>query len=84
MFSGEFRTSKRESRSFATAELRPGDALVEVAAASLNGFDPMILAGSTGLRTSLPMIPCGDYAGRIADAHPCLSGALQALTRPSR
>ena len=47
-------------------ELRLGDALVDVAAVSLNGFDPMILAGSTGLKTPLPMIPCGDYAGRVA------------------
>lgn len=39
--------------------------MIEVAAASLNGFDPMILAGSTGLRTPLPMVPCGDCAGRI-------------------
>ncbi len=51
-------------------ELRPGDALIEVAATSLNGFDPMILAGSTGLKTPLPMIPCGDYAGRIAGFAP--------------
>lgn len=51
-------------------ELRRGDALVEVAAASLNGFDPMILAGSTGLKTPLPMIPCGDYAGRVVGFGP--------------
>ena len=43
-----------------------GDAIVDVAATSINGFDPMIVAGSTGLRTPFPMIPCGDYAGRIA------------------
>ena len=46
-------------------ELQHGDALVEVAAASLNGFDPMMLAGSTSLETPMPMIPCGDFAGRI-------------------
>jgi alcohol dehydrogenase len=51
-------------------ELRPGDALVEVAATSLNGFDPQILSGSTGLKTPLPMIPCGDYAGRVAGFAP--------------
>ncbi len=45
--------------------LRPGDALVQVGAASLNGFDPMMLAGSTSLKTPMPMIPCGDFAGRI-------------------
>jgi alcohol dehydrogenase len=43
----------------------PGDAVLRVKATSLNGFDPMILAGTTGLRTPLPMIPCGDIAGEI-------------------
>jgi alcohol dehydrogenase len=38
-----------------------------VKATSLNGFDPMILAGSTGLKTPLPMIPCGDIAGEIVE-----------------
>jgi alcohol dehydrogenase len=42
---------------------RRGDAIVQVRAASLNGFDPMVLAGTTGLKTPLPMIPLGDYAG---------------------
>lgn len=46
-------------------ELRSGDALIEVGATSINGFDPQIVAGSTGLKTPFPMIPCGDYAGRI-------------------
>jgi alcohol dehydrogenase len=46
-------------------ELRPGDALIGVAATSLNGFDPMMLAGTTSLKTPMPMIPGGDYAGRI-------------------
>lgn len=45
----------------------PADALIRVRAASLNGFDPMILAGTTGLKTPLPMIPCGDYAGEIVE-----------------
>jgi alcohol dehydrogenase len=44
---------------------RRGDAIVRVRAASLNGFDPMVLAGTTGLKTPLPMIPLGDYAGEI-------------------
>ena len=43
------------------------DAIIEVAATSLNGFDPMILAGTTGLKTPLPMVPCGDMAGSIAE-----------------
>jgi alcohol dehydrogenase len=42
-----------------------GHALVRVRAAALNGFDPMMLAGTTQLRTPLPMIPCGDVAGEI-------------------
>jgi len=45
--------------------LRSGDVLVEVRATSLNGFDPMMLAGTTALKTPLPMVPCGDFAGRI-------------------
>jgi alcohol dehydrogenase len=49
---------------------RAGDAIVEVGAASINGFDPMIVAGSTGLRTPLPMIPCGDFAGRVVGFGP--------------
>ena len=40
-----------------------GEALVRVRAAGLNGFDPMMLAGSTGLKVPLPMTPCGDAAG---------------------
>jgi alcohol dehydrogenase len=43
------------------------DAILRVKATSLNGFDPMILAGSTGLKTPRPMIPCGDIAGEIAE-----------------
>jgi len=54
----------------AEPELREGDALIEVAATSMNGFDPMMLTGSTQLKTPMPMIPCGDYAGRIAGFGP--------------
>ncbi|MDP6979108.1 MAG: zinc-binding dehydrogenase [Myxococcota bacterium] len=54
----------------APPELREGDALIDVGATSMNGFDPMMLAGSTGLKTPMPMIPCGDYAGRIAGFGP--------------
>ena len=50
--------------------LRSGDALVEVTAASLNGFDPMMLAGTTSLKTPMPMVPCGDFAGRILSFGP--------------
>jgi alcohol dehydrogenase len=45
----------------------PEDAIIQVEATSLNGFDPMILRGTTGLRTPLPMVPCGDLAGTIAE-----------------
>ena len=45
----------------------PKDAILRVRATSLNGFDPMILAGTTGLKTPLPMIPCGDIAGEIVE-----------------
>jgi len=44
--------------------------LIEVGATSINGFDPQIVAGSTGLETPFPMIPCGDYAGRIVGFGP--------------
>jgi alcohol dehydrogenase len=50
---------------FPEPEAGPGDAIVEVGATSINGFDPQIVAGTTALKTPFPMIPCGDYAGRI-------------------
>jgi len=50
--------------------LEAGDVLVRVRAAALNGFDPMMLAGSTTLQTPFPMIPCGDCAGEIAALGP--------------
>src|SRR5690349_3818598 len=43
----------------------PGDVVVRVRAAALNGFEPMILGKTTALRTPLPMIPCGDAAGEV-------------------
>jgi alcohol dehydrogenase len=51
-------------------ECGPGDVVVRVGATSLNGFDPMILAGTTGLKTPLPMTPCGDFAGEIVEVGP--------------
>jgi alcohol dehydrogenase len=42
-----------------------GEVRVRVKAAALNGFDPMMLEGATGLKTPLPMIPCGDCAGVV-------------------
>lgn len=43
-----------------------GEVLIRVGAAALNGFDPMMLDGSTGLKTPFPMTPCGDFAGEVA------------------
>lgn len=50
----------------AVPQIGPRDCLVRVRAVSLNGFDPMILARTTELKTPLPMIPGGDCAGEIA------------------
>lgn len=52
----------------------PEDVVVRVGAVSLNGFDPMILAGSTGLKTPLPMTPCGDFAGELSEIGTNVSG----------
>ena len=43
------------------------DAIVKVRAAALNGFDPMMLTKTTGLKTPLPMVPAGDGAGEIVE-----------------
>ena len=50
---------------FPEPEIGPKDVLIRVRAASINGFDPMIVQGTTGLKTPLPMIPGGDCAGEI-------------------
>ena len=49
-----------------TPEPGPGEALIRIRACALNGFDPMMLAGTTGLRIPFPMTPCGDAAGEVA------------------
>ena len=46
-------------------EMGQSDCLVRVRAVSLNGFDPQVLNGIPGMKTPLPMIPCGDVAGEI-------------------
>lgn len=43
------------------------DCLIRVHAAALNGFEPMMVIGTTELNTPLPMIPCGDVAGEIIE-----------------
>jgi alcohol dehydrogenase len=54
-----------ELASLPRPEPGPGEVRVQVRAAALNGFDPMMLAGSTGLKVPLPMVPCGDLAGLV-------------------
>jgi alcohol dehydrogenase len=43
----------------------PDEVLIRVRAVSLNGFDPMMLKGTTSLKTPFPMSPGGDFAGEI-------------------
>ena len=43
----------------------PHEVLIKVTAVSLNGFDPMMVQGTTTLPTPFPMIPGGDIAGEI-------------------
>ncbi|MGH9753636.1 MAG: quinone oxidoreductase family protein [Blastocatellia bacterium] len=43
------------------------EVLIRVRAVSLNGFDPMMLQGTTKLKTPFPMIPGGDFAGEIVE-----------------
>lgn len=49
----------------ANPEIADDEVLIRVRAVALNGFDPMMLAGSTKLKTPFPMAPCGDFAGEI-------------------
>ena len=46
------------------------EVLIRVRAVSLNGFDPMILNGTTSLKTPFPMSPGGDFSGEIVDVGP--------------
>ena len=47
-----------------TPEPASGEAVIRIRACALNGFDPVMLGGTTGLRVPLPMTPCGDAAER--------------------
>lgn len=58
----------------ADPECGPDEVLIRVGATSLNGFDPMILAGTTGLKTPLPMTPCGDFAGEVVELGASVQG----------
>jgi alcohol dehydrogenase len=46
------------------------EVLIRVRAVALNGLDPMMLQATTKLKVPLPMIPCGDFAGEIAETGP--------------
>jgi alcohol dehydrogenase len=51
-----------------------GEVRVRVRAVALNGFDPMMLEGTTGLKVPFPMVPCGDLAGEIDALGPGVEG----------
>ena len=51
------------------------EVLIRVRAVSLNGFDPMILKGTTSLKTPFPMSPGGDFSGEIAARGSAVDGA---------
>src|SRR6516162_5029203 len=53
----------------------PDEVLVRVRAVSLNGFDPMILNGTTSLKTPFPMSPGGDFSGAIVALGPSVDGS---------
>jgi alcohol dehydrogenase len=55
------------------------DAIVRVHAAALNGFDPMMLARTTALRTPLPMVPAGDAAGEIVELGDAVDPSVWAI-----
>ena len=52
---------------FPDPECGPDDVVINMKAAALNGFDPMVVMKTTALRTPLPMIVGGDGAGEIVE-----------------
>jgi alcohol dehydrogenase len=52
------------------------EVLIRVRAVSLNGFDPMILKGTTSLKTPLPMSPGGDFSGEIVALGLAVDGSI--------
>lgn len=60
-------------------EITPTQCLLRVKAVSLNGFDPMVMAGIPGLRTPLPMIPGADIAAEIVELGAKVDGAAFAV-----
>jgi len=67
-------TDKLSLREVTCPQPAEGEVVVRVRAAALNGFDPMMLSGETGLKTPFPMTPCGDFAGEIAALGEGVSG----------
>jgi alcohol dehydrogenase len=59
------------------ADPEPGadEVLIRVRAVSLNGFDPMMLKGTTSLKTPFPMSPGGDFAGEIVAVGPSVDSS---------
>lgn len=51
------------------------EVLIRVRAVSLNGFDPMMLQGTTKLKIPFPMIPGGDFAGEIVEVGSAIDGS---------
>jgi alcohol dehydrogenase len=51
------------------------EVLIRVRAVSLNGFDPMMLMGTTSLKTPFPMSPGGDFAGEIVGLGSSVDGS---------
>lgn len=60
-------------------EITPAQCLLRVRAVSLNGFDPMVMAGIPGLKTPLPMIPGADIAAEIVEMGADVDGTAFAV-----
>ncbi len=58
-----------------TPQITADEVLIRVRAVSLNGFDPMMLQGTTKLKTPFPMIPGGDFAGEIVEIGTAVDGS---------
>jgi NADPH:quinone reductase-like Zn-dependent oxidoreductase len=63
-----------EYSEFLTPEPGPGEALVRLKAAALNGLDLWVRAGWPGIQLRYPHIPGADGAGEIAALGPAVTG----------
>jgi alcohol dehydrogenase len=70
LYHGHGGTEKLKLESIPDPVLHADEVLIRVKAVSLNGFDPMMLNGTTSLKTPLPMSPGGDFAGEIVGVGP--------------